>query len=257
MNEDNVEAPPMSEEPQTEVSQKDIVAPIDNTYSPDRSFLLSFKFHRAKSIYLGQEPGCLRVYHHASTWHLDKEPSIIRDLVMLKDKANIKWSWGSAVLAHLLHNLGAASQTDGKQFVAYTTLLERQYIGKNWANGRMAEYAALVRQCMDRFPKKSSIAHYPQGKNRHADALTYIVAMLGQSKSRTHHIEVLECPSIDQMELNAISTKGESLDPDDWQTPFLAYFNSLPSQMIPKPNVRYWKTAIETPFSKAGYTATP
>ncbi|KAF6137435.1 hypothetical protein GIB67_009911 [Kingdonia uniflora] len=40
-----------------------------------------------------------------------------------KDKANIKYFWGSAVLAHLFHNLGAASRADGKQFVAYTTLL--------------------------------------------------------------------------------------------------------------------------------------
>ncbi|KAF6168516.1 hypothetical protein GIB67_015063 [Kingdonia uniflora] len=41
-----------------------------------------------------------------------------------KNKANIKWSWGSVVLAHLFHNLGAVSRTDGKQFGAYTTLLE-------------------------------------------------------------------------------------------------------------------------------------
>ncbi|KAF6164961.1 hypothetical protein GIB67_005330 [Kingdonia uniflora] len=173
MNQDNVEVPPMSEEPQTE------------------------------------EPGCLRVHHHAPTWHLDKEPTIVQDLVMLagldriseisyehynaglisvicehwqpetntfhlswgeitlslddvqhlignslslvklvnfyagklekyndsiqnkmpdgqkkKDKVNIKWSWGFAVLAHLFHNLGAASRTCGKQFAAYTTLLE-------------------------------------------------------------------------------------------------------------------------------------
>ncbi|KAF6151364.1 hypothetical protein GIB67_040637 [Kingdonia uniflora] len=40
-----------------------------------------------------------------------------------KDKANIKWSWGSAVLADLFQNLGEASRTDGKQFAAYTTLL--------------------------------------------------------------------------------------------------------------------------------------
>ncbi|KAF6150226.1 hypothetical protein GIB67_000100 [Kingdonia uniflora] len=83
MNEDNVEAPPMSEEPQIEVSHKEIVALIDDTYPPDRSFLLSFKFYRARSIYLGQEPGCLRVHHHAPTWHLEKEPTIVRDLVML------------------------------------------------------------------------------------------------------------------------------------------------------------------------------
>ncbi|KAF6145450.1 hypothetical protein GIB67_032573 [Kingdonia uniflora] len=57
MNEDNIEAPPMSEEPQTELSQEEIAAPIDDTYPPDRSLLLSFKFHRARSIYLRQEPG--------------------------------------------------------------------------------------------------------------------------------------------------------------------------------------------------------
>ncbi|KAF6168618.1 hypothetical protein GIB67_005230 [Kingdonia uniflora] len=44
-----------------------------------------------------------------------------------KDKTNIKWSWGSAVLAHLFHNLGTTSRTDGKQFVTYTTLLEDPY----------------------------------------------------------------------------------------------------------------------------------
>ncbi|KAF6155374.1 hypothetical protein GIB67_019900 [Kingdonia uniflora] len=56
MNEDNVEAPPMSDPPQTEVSQKqkETAAPIDDTYPPDRSLPLSFKFHRARSIYLGQ-----------------------------------------------------------------------------------------------------------------------------------------------------------------------------------------------------------
>ncbi|KAF6168429.1 hypothetical protein GIB67_004981 [Kingdonia uniflora] len=41
-----------------------------------------------------------------------------------KDKAAKKWSWGSAVLAHLYHNLGAASREDGKQFACCTTLLE-------------------------------------------------------------------------------------------------------------------------------------
>ncbi|KAF6154767.1 hypothetical protein GIB67_032379 [Kingdonia uniflora] len=41
-----------------------------------------------------------------------------------KDKANIKWSWGTAVIAHWLHNLGTASRTYGKQFATYTTLLE-------------------------------------------------------------------------------------------------------------------------------------
>ncbi|KAF6150490.1 hypothetical protein GIB67_030291 [Kingdonia uniflora] len=54
MNEDNVEASSMSEEPQTEVSPKETATPIDDTYPPDRSLLLSFKFHRVRSIYLGQ-----------------------------------------------------------------------------------------------------------------------------------------------------------------------------------------------------------
>ncbi|KAF6148721.1 hypothetical protein GIB67_019329 [Kingdonia uniflora] len=85
MNEDNVEASTMFDPPQTEESQKqkETTAPIDDTYPPDRSSLLSFKFHRARSIYLGQEPGCLCVHHHTPTWHLEKEPTIVRDLVML------------------------------------------------------------------------------------------------------------------------------------------------------------------------------
>ncbi|KAF6154859.1 hypothetical protein GIB67_033888, partial [Kingdonia uniflora] len=61
---------------------------------------------------------------------------------------------------------------------------------------------------MDRFPEESSITHYPRGKNRHADPLAYITSMLGQSESRTLHIEVLERPSIDQMEINTINTGG-------------------------------------------------
>ncbi|KAF6152959.1 hypothetical protein GIB67_037437 [Kingdonia uniflora] len=73
----------MSEEPQTEVSQKETATPIDDTYPPDKSLLLSFKFHRARFIYLGQEPSCLRVHHHAPTWHFEKEITIVRDLVML------------------------------------------------------------------------------------------------------------------------------------------------------------------------------
>ncbi|KAF6176665.1 hypothetical protein GIB67_034527 [Kingdonia uniflora] len=40
------------------------------------------------------------------------------------DKVAKKWSWGSAVLAHMYYNLGAASRDDGRQFVCYTTLLE-------------------------------------------------------------------------------------------------------------------------------------
>ncbi|KAF6142956.1 hypothetical protein GIB67_003912 [Kingdonia uniflora] len=49
VNEENVEAPPMADPPQTE------------------------------------EPDCLRVHHHALTWHLEKESTIVRDLVILAD----------------------------------------------------------------------------------------------------------------------------------------------------------------------------
>ncbi|KAF6164684.1 hypothetical protein GIB67_033900 [Kingdonia uniflora] len=86
MNEGNADASPTAHPPQTEVSQnqKETTAPINDTYSPDRSLLLSFKFHRARSIYLGQEPDCLRVHHHARTWHLDKEPTIVQDLLCLQ-----------------------------------------------------------------------------------------------------------------------------------------------------------------------------
>ncbi|KAF6151517.1 hypothetical protein GIB67_016329 [Kingdonia uniflora] len=41
-----------------------------------------------------------------------------------KDKVAKKWSWESAVLAHMYHNLGAASRDDGRQFACCTTLLE-------------------------------------------------------------------------------------------------------------------------------------
>ncbi|KAF6148589.1 hypothetical protein GIB67_042548 [Kingdonia uniflora] len=43
---------------------------------------------------------------------------------LAKDKAAKKWSWGSAVLAHIYHNLGTASRDDWRQFACCTTLLE-------------------------------------------------------------------------------------------------------------------------------------
>ncbi|KAF6172443.1 hypothetical protein GIB67_006956, partial [Kingdonia uniflora] len=167
MNEDNVEDPSMADLPQTKVSQKQekTVAPIDDTYPADRGFLLSFKFYQVRSIYLGQEPSCLHVHHHAPTWYLEKETTIVRDLVMLAGLDRISeishehynmglisaicenwqpkmntfyFSWGEMTLSlddvqHLIGlsadgdipiTEGAASQTDGKQFAAYTTPLE-------------------------------------------------------------------------------------------------------------------------------------
>ncbi|KAF6143801.1 hypothetical protein GIB67_016722 [Kingdonia uniflora] len=41
-----------------------------------------------------------------------------------KDKVAKKWSWGSNVLAHMYHNLGAASRDDGRKFACCTTILE-------------------------------------------------------------------------------------------------------------------------------------
>ncbi|KAF6169146.1 hypothetical protein GIB67_038643 [Kingdonia uniflora] len=45
-------------------------------------------------------------------------------VLFAKDKVVKKWSWGSAVLAHMYYNLGAASRDDARQFVCCTTLLE-------------------------------------------------------------------------------------------------------------------------------------
>ncbi|KAF6149920.1 hypothetical protein GIB67_008641 [Kingdonia uniflora] len=42
----------------------------------------------------------------------------------VKDKVAKKYLWGSAVLAHMYYNLGAASRDDGRQFACCTTLLE-------------------------------------------------------------------------------------------------------------------------------------
>ncbi|KAF6148858.1 hypothetical protein GIB67_014229 [Kingdonia uniflora] len=44
-------------------------------------------------------------------------------VLLAKDKVAKKWSWGSAVLAHMYYNLGAASRDDGRQFACCTTLL--------------------------------------------------------------------------------------------------------------------------------------
>ncbi|KAF6136413.1 hypothetical protein GIB67_019296, partial [Kingdonia uniflora] len=173
----------------------------DDVGPSDKSLLRSFRFHRAKSIELGQEKLPIRVHHHQSMWGLRKEPQVdlnafkslkaggagnslslkklkeyyafklekvlsdgtaaaakkkkgltarsvaraymlyvlgsflfptkkgtdvsARDLVLFaKDKVAKKWSWGSAVLAHMYYNLHAASRDDAKQFACFTTLLE-------------------------------------------------------------------------------------------------------------------------------------
>ncbi|KAF6138985.1 hypothetical protein GIB67_010711, partial [Kingdonia uniflora] len=46
------------------------------------------------------------------------------------DKVAKKWPWGSAVLAHMYYNLGAASRDDGRQFAYCTTLLKLAGIPK-------------------------------------------------------------------------------------------------------------------------------
>ncbi|KAF6164958.1 hypothetical protein GIB67_005327 [Kingdonia uniflora] len=62
--------------------------------------------------------------------------------------------WRSAVLAHLFHNLGAASRTDGMQFAAYITLLE------SWI--------------FVHFPKLPDIP-----KEQHSDATEYCTRLCG------------------------------------------------------------------------------
>ncbi|KAF6168297.1 hypothetical protein GIB67_018137 [Kingdonia uniflora] len=45
-------------------------------------------------------------------------------VLFAKDKVAKKWSWGSAVLAHMYYNMGVASRDDERQFACCTTLLE-------------------------------------------------------------------------------------------------------------------------------------
>ncbi|KAF6142721.1 hypothetical protein GIB67_018432 [Kingdonia uniflora] len=88
MNEYNVEAPPMCEEPQIEVSPKETAAPIDDTYPPDRSLLLSFKSHRARSIYLSQ------------SWifaHFPKLPGIPKEQHSVTTEYCTRWKWGLSI----------------------------------------------------------------------------------------------------------------------------------------------------------------
>ncbi|KAF6135883.1 hypothetical protein GIB67_006775 [Kingdonia uniflora] len=42
-----------------------------------------------------------------------------------KDKVEKKWSWGSAVLAHMYYNLGTLFRDNGRQFTCCTTLLKK------------------------------------------------------------------------------------------------------------------------------------
>ncbi|KAF6148315.1 hypothetical protein GIB67_025534 [Kingdonia uniflora] len=66
-----------------------------------------------------------------------------------KDKVAKKWSWGSAVLAHMYYNLGAASRDDGRQVACCTTLLEK------WDASITDRYAApallMFREALDKY----------------------------------------------------------------------------------------------------------
>ncbi|KAF6163440.1 hypothetical protein GIB67_029289 [Kingdonia uniflora] len=90
MNEENVEAPPMTD-PQTEVSrkQKETTAPIDDTYPPDRSLLLSFKFHRAGSIYLS---------HSWIFAYFPKLPGIPKEQHSDAVEYCTRWKWGLGII---------------------------------------------------------------------------------------------------------------------------------------------------------------
>ncbi|KAF6174512.1 hypothetical protein GIB67_004706 [Kingdonia uniflora] len=57
-----------------------------------------------------------------------------------KDKVEKKWSWGSAVLAYMYYNLGAASRDDGKQFACCTTLIE------SWIFAHFPKFARIPKE---------------------------------------------------------------------------------------------------------------
>ncbi|KAF6164008.1 hypothetical protein GIB67_028712 [Kingdonia uniflora] len=83
-----------------------------------------------------------------------------------KDKVVKKWSWGSAVLAHMNYNLGAASRDDGRQFACCTTLLE------SWIFAHFPKLAGIPKE-MD----SDACEHYdyeihqkkPASVNEHGD----------------------------------------------------------------------------------------
>ncbi|KAF6136773.1 hypothetical protein GIB67_020095, partial [Kingdonia uniflora] len=56
----------------------------DDVGPSDKSLLRSFRFHRARSIALGQMKLPIRVHHHQSTWDLRKKPQVVQDFVKLK-----------------------------------------------------------------------------------------------------------------------------------------------------------------------------
>ncbi|KAF6156495.1 hypothetical protein GIB67_011296, partial [Kingdonia uniflora] len=68
----------------TESAEGEGATSNDDAGPSDKSLLRSFKFHRARSIVLGQEKLLIRVHHHQSTWDLRKEPQVVQDFVKLK-----------------------------------------------------------------------------------------------------------------------------------------------------------------------------
>ncbi|KAF6153173.1 hypothetical protein GIB67_031127, partial [Kingdonia uniflora] len=57
----------------------------ENIGPSDKSLLRSFKFHRARSIALGQEKLPIRVHHHQFTWDLTKEPQAVFENNLIED----------------------------------------------------------------------------------------------------------------------------------------------------------------------------
>ncbi|KAF6150753.1 hypothetical protein GIB67_020836 [Kingdonia uniflora] len=57
-------------------SEGEGVTSSDDVGPSDKSLLRSFRFHRARSIALGQEKLPIRVHHHQSTWDLRNEPQV-------------------------------------------------------------------------------------------------------------------------------------------------------------------------------------
>ncbi|KAF6138474.1 hypothetical protein GIB67_022508 [Kingdonia uniflora] len=60
-------------------------------YGPrDTSLLTSFQTHRAKALALGQDPGCLWVFHHNPTWDIGK----VVEKRWLPETNNFHFKWG-------------------------------------------------------------------------------------------------------------------------------------------------------------------
>ncbi|KAF6171667.1 hypothetical protein GIB67_042182 [Kingdonia uniflora] len=86
----------------------------------------------------------------------------------------------------ILHGLDLTLTLGAEELTVYVdSLLMSNHYNKTFKTMRkMVDYAALVEEKMQRF-KHATISYLPRQENRHADALAYIVALLGDSEKRS------------------------------------------------------------------------